>query len=228
MENENQSQPQEAGKKKGYKKWVIIAVVVIIFYAIGSSSVKQAKERADEQKNKGTVTQTEQKTESNSQPAVTEANADKKESQPSEPLSEEEQIKQLVTSQFKGKNNLDKDYIKGVEVVKQIDGGWGVFVEYNADDNFSANMRKKSIELDMSKIYTALYTSEKDIQTASVSAYFPLTDKYGNTSDGVVYKSILDKTEADKVNWETDSSYLGLQVLPGVWETAWIHSEFQQ
>jgi hypothetical protein len=133
-----------------------------------------------------------------------------------------------VTSQFKGKNNLDKDYIKGVEVVKQIDGGWGVFVEYNADDSLTTNMRKKSIELDMSKIYTALYTSGKDIQTASVSAYFPLTDKYGNNSDGVVYKSILDKTEADKVNWETDSSYLGLQVLPGVWETTWIHSEFQQ
>lgn len=58
MENEKQSQSQEAGKKKGYKKWVIIAVVVLIFYAIGSSSLKKAKEQANEQKNKGVVEQT--------------------------------------------------------------------------------------------------------------------------------------------------------------------------
>jgi hypothetical protein len=58
MENENRSQPQEAGKKKGYKKWVIIAVAAIIFYAIGSSSLKKAKEQADKQKNKGAVEQT--------------------------------------------------------------------------------------------------------------------------------------------------------------------------
>jgi len=42
----------------------------------------------------------------------------------------------------------------------------------------------------MSEIYIALYTSDKDIRSASVAAYFPLVDQYGNESSGVVYKSI--------------------------------------
>jgi hypothetical protein len=111
--------------------------------------------------------------------------------------------------------------------VEQIDGGWGVFVEYNADDALSASSTKKSIYLDMSKIYTALYTSKKDIRTASVSAYFPVTDKYGNNSDALVYKTMLEEAEADKVNWDIDSSYLGLEILPKVWEITWALPELR-
>jgi hypothetical protein len=146
---------------------------------------------------------------------------------PTQPLSEEDQIKQLVASQFKGKNNNGKDYIIKIKVVEQIDGGWGVFVEYNADDALSASSTKKSIYLDMSKIYTALYTSKKDIRTASVSAYFPVTDKYGNNSDALVYKTMLEEAEADKVNWDIDSSYLGLEILPKVWEITWALPELR-
>ena len=144
------------------------------------------------------------------------------------PLSEEEQIKQLVSSKFKGLNNLKKEYIRSIKVAEQIDGGWGVFVEYNADDVMSADSTKKSIYLDMSKMYTALYTSKKDVRTVSVAAYFPGTDKHGNTSDSLVYKTMLEKTEADKVNWGTDSSYLGLEILPKVWEIVSATQDFRK
>lgn len=71
----------------------------------------------------------------------------------------------------------------------------------------------------MADVYIALYTSNLDVRTASVAAYLPLTDTYGNTSDGMVYKTMLDKTVAGKVNWSADKSMLEWQVLPGVWTT---------
>jgi len=142
---------------------------------------------------------------------------------PVQPPSEKVQIKQIVANTLKGNNNMNKPYVRKIMVVKQIDGGWGVFTEYNAGDNLTSNLRIMGIKSKMSKIYAALYTSGKDIRTASVAAWFPLQDKYGNQSDGGVYKSILDKTEADKVNWQADKASLELDILPGVWTTTFIH-----
>lgn len=149
-------------------------------------------------------------------------------SAPVRSLSEEDQIRQLTSKQLEGLNNNGKAYARKIEVVKQIDGGWGVFTEYNADDNFNANLRKEGIERKMSDIYIALYVSGKDIRTASVTAYYPTVDKYGNTSDSVAYKTMLEKTEADKVNWSADKYQLETDILPKVWKTTLINSEFQK
>lgn len=142
-------------------------------------------------------------------------------------LSEQDQVKALVTDQLKGTNNMKRDNLKKVEVSEGEDGGWNVTVEFNANDNLSTNLRKKGIEKKMSEIYTALYQSGKDIKTASITAYFPLADKYGNESDGLVYKSTLDKAVADKVNWKADRSTLQLSILPQVWTTVMLHPEFR-
>lgn len=142
-------------------------------------------------------------------------------------LSEQDQVKVLVTEQLKGTNNMKRDNLKKVEVSEGEGGGWNVTVEFNANDNLSTNLRKKGIEKKMSEIYTALYQSGKDIRTASVTAYFPLADQYGNESDGAVYKSTLDKAEADKVNWQADRSTLQLSILPQVWTTVMLHPEFR-
>jgi|GEM_PF-5703573 len=146
---------------------------------------------------------------------------------PSKPISEENQIKQLVSKQLEGKNDTRKDYIRKIEVVEQIDGGWGVFTEYNADDKGDVKLRKEGIEIKMSDIYKAIYTSGKDIRTASVTAYYPTVDKYGKESDSVVYKTMLEKGEADKVNWNADKYYLETEILPRVWETILINIEFR-
>lgn len=147
--------------------------------------------------------------------------------EPAKALSEEEQIQKIVSDQLTGVNNMDKAYMKRIDVVEQVNGGWGVFVEYNADDNFTINLRKGSIELKMSEIYLALYRSNKDIRSVSIAAYFPLVDKYGNQSENVTYKSILDKAEADKVNWNADEATLKVSILPNVWTTSILHPEFR-
>lgn len=146
---------------------------------------------------------------------------------PVQPLSQEEQVRKLAEDQLQGTNNLKKPYVRKIDVVEQVNGGWGVFVEYNADDNLTTNLQKSGIEKKMSEIYIALYTSNQDIRSASVTAYFPLIDSFGNENDRVVYKSIFDKLVADKVNWSADSSTLKLSILPGIWTTSILHPEFQ-
>lgn len=142
-------------------------------------------------------------------------------------LSEEDQIKKIVSDQLKGQNNMKKDNLKSVEVSEVEGGGWNVTVEFNASDNLSTNLRKKGIEGDMSELYIALYKSGKDIKAVSISAYFPLQDQYGNVNDRVVYASTLDSEEASKVNWNADQSSLKLSILPGVWTTTMLHPEFK-
>lgn len=139
----------------------------------------------------------------------------------------EDQIRQVVEEVLEGDNNRDQPLLRGVEIVPQVDGGFGVFVEMNANDNLTSGFIKGGIEQDMTEVYQAVYHSGQDVRTASVAAYFPMIDQYGQESEDVIYKSILDKSEADKVNWDADESLLAVDILPGVWQTTFLHPELQ-
>jgi hypothetical protein len=142
-------------------------------------------------------------------------------------LTPKEKVETVISDKLSGKNNLSKTKLIKVNVVNQIDGGLGAFIEFNADDNLTTNLRKMGIESDMSEIYQILYDGDLNVTAASISAYFPLADKYGNETSEVVYKSILDKTEADKINWSADSATLKLEIVPSIWTTSILHPEFQ-
>jgi hypothetical protein len=134
--------------------------------------------------------------------------------------SDQDIIKAAVNNELKGKNNNNKNKLRAVDVVPQINGGYGVFIDYNADDNLSQSFIKKGIYIEMTKLYKILYTQTgKDVEAASVSAWFPMQDRFGNTSDEIVYKTILDKGPASQVNWNADAATLELQIMPGVWDT---------
>lgn len=142
--------------------------------------------------------------------------------------SEQDQIKQIVSKLLSGKNDNGEDYVRNIDVIEQDGGGWGVMTEYNAGQVISMDSKKGDIETKMADIYTALYTSGKDIRTASVAAYLPSQDKYGNTGDKMVYKTMLFKAEADKVNWKADKDTLELVILPKVWTTTILDQAFQK
>lgn len=138
------------------------------------------------------------------------------------PLTPEQQLKQAAT------NAIGKDKIRNVDVEPQVDGGYGVFVEYNADDNLSTGMIKKGIEKAMSDVYIALYhDSGQDVRQASVAAYMPLEDQYGNTSDGVVYKSVLRKDVASQINYSQEKAVLELNIIPKLWTTTLLNASFR-
>lgn len=140
-------------------------------------------------------------------------------------VTSEDKIRSLVEKELEGKNNLKKEYKRKVEISEQ-GGGYTVAVDFNASDNLSSKMRKTGMEGKMSEIYISLFTSDENIASVEISAYFPLVDKYGNESEGLVYQSELTKEEAGKVNWQTDGPTPRLRVLPAIWETEFIHPAF--
>lgn len=117
------------------------------------------------------------------------------------------------------KTNTGKDKIKDVSVTKQVDGGYGVLVSFNADSSGTEDSMKKSIWIDMTKIYTASYKNNtSDVRSVALVAYTSMQDKYGKQSDDAVMKTYLDQPEAQKVNWDQPQSTLALQILPNVWK----------
>lgn len=228
-------------KKKWYENQLVIIALLVLFFPVGlllmwkyanwNKAVKWVitgvfalfviSSAFSSKDTKNTTATTE--------PAAQTQTTNNEPAKPTEPpvvLSEQDQIKKIVTDQVKGQNNMKKDRLKNLEVAEK-NSGWNITVQFNADDNLTTNLRKKGIESDMSELYISLFKSGKNIKTVSISAYFPLQDQYGNVNDRVVYASSLDSEEAGKVNWNADQSTLKLSILPGVWTTTMLHPEFR-
>ncbi|OQB05866.1 MAG: hypothetical protein BWY19_00750 [bacterium ADurb.Bin212] len=132
--------------------------------------------------------------------------------------SDEDIIKDTITAKYSGKNNRDQDKIRSIRVTSQVDGGYGVIVEFNADELLSQSSTRKDIIYTSSQMLKTIYKETgKEIKQAAIFAYYPMTDKYGNNSDEVVYKCTFDKETADKVNWGQDENQLFWQTLPNLW-----------
>lgn len=133
-------------------------------------------------------------------------------------------IEGTVKEVLKGKNNLGTQKYRSLNI-RELDQGLSVDIEFNADDNITHNYRRKGMERQMSQLIKALFTSEagKDIAEIATTAYFPLTDQYGNEKQTIVYTVVLDKSEADKINWDFDRASLELQIIPSVWEVIVLH-----
>lgn len=161
------------------------------------------------------------KSESESKEQPKKQNEQKKtESKPvAKPQSKEQIIEEKVKAIMKGKTNMDKDRLREVRITEQVDGGYGVLVFINADDNLSEDYIKKGIWGDMADTYKALFKEDIGVTRATLFAHFPMTDKYGKTSDTMVLKTSLEKEEAQKVNWDADEASLHLSILPNVWTT---------
>ncbi len=133
----------------------------------------------------------------------------------------EQKIEERIRTSLKQSTNTNKNKIIEIRINKAFDNDkeYGVFISINADDNLSEDFIKKGIWGDMTNIYIALYKEPIGIREATIVAHFPMTDKYGNSSDQMVMKTSLQVDEAKKVNWNSDKATLSLQVLPEVWTT---------
>ena len=91
-------------------------------------------------------------------------------------------------------------YEDKIEVIQSSNGEYSVDIKFNADNNLSKGMIKTGIQMKTSEILTALFAKRSDIKKATVSALFPLQDKYGNPFRGDVYVAEMEAEEARKVN----------------------------
>lgn len=140
----------------------------------------------------------------------------------SKPRAEEQQthqarIRSLMGSEF-------GDELRLVYVVSQAGEGWGVYVEFDASDSLTMGWIRSGIEGDMADAYDALFNSPYDVRQASMAAYSPTTDKYGNSSETVVYKTLLESGTARRVNWAESWAV----DWPRVWTTSMMHPELRQ
>lgn len=135
------------------------------------------------------------------------------------PKTPEQTIEDRIRASVAKRTNTNKDKIIEIQVNKAFDNDkeYIVLVSINGDDNLSDDWIKRSIKGDMADIFIALYKQPVGVREATVFAYFPMTDKYGNTSDKMVMKTSLDATEAKKINWNQDQIMLSSQTLPDVW-----------
>lgn len=135
------------------------------------------------------------------------------------PKTPEQTIEDRIRASVAKRTNTNKNKIIEMQINKAFDNNkeYIVLVSINGDDNLSDDWIKRSIRGDMAYIYIALYKQPVGVREAVVFAYFPMIDKYGNTSDKMVMKTSLDRTEAQKINWNQDKVTLSSQTLPDVW-----------
>lgn len=130
------------------------------------------------------------------------------------------QIEEIADNAAPGMTNeSNENHLRSVSVMEDPQGGWDVNVQLNSDDNLTENLTKTGVLSQISDEFIALYNGTSSISSVSVEAFMQLTDKYGNTKDGMVYSATLDKATASQVNWNNDKSLLELSILPGVWQT---------
>lgn len=174
---------------------LIMVIVLIIVLLVDNSDIKLTESNG---------TKTNDSSASNDKPSINKSDIDI--------------IKDTITAKYSGKNNRDVDTIRSVDVIDLKDGSYTVTIKYNADELLSQSSTRKDIIYTSSQMFKTIYKETgKEIKQAGIFAYYPMTDKYGNNSDDVVYKCTLDKETADKVNWGQDENQLFWQTLPNLW-----------
>lgn len=142
-----------------------------------------------------------------------------------EAQTEEEKIRKIVTDIFE--SNSPNDKIRQIDVLSQIDGGWGVFVEYEADNAGTRIDRKQRIDNLMANIYNALFSSSYDIQQATVNAYMLVPIGHKNEIISV-YKTIFKKefTERTTFNDTEPNSEERADKIKYLWSVSIYNEEY--
>lgn len=105
--------------------------------------------------------------------------------------------------------NRASTYVKDVQASPHLDGGYDVRVDVNEDPTMNGRIYRS---FNLASIYIAVYrVKSTSIQNVSVLAHFPPhQDQYGNMVETPIMTTSLDKTTADKFNWNLDDNQLNL------------------
>jgi hypothetical protein len=95
-----------------------------------------------------------------------------------------------------------------------------VNVDFNMDQNLTRDWTRDGLKMQMSALYIAIFhESVPAVKSASLRAWGPVTDRYGNNSYAMLTGTTLEATETSKINWKADRATLELEIIPGLWKT---------
>lgn len=95
-----------------------------------------------------------------------------------------------------------------------------VNIKVYAQDGLSNKGIKEGVWMDISKVLRQL--KDKGYGTVSFDIQYPLTDKYGNKSDGTVMSVSFNQDTLQKINWNN----FDYKNIPNVATTYWQHQGF--
>ncbi len=207
-------------RRRPVRVWAIIAggsvVVALIFGGLASAIYGPTEDQAGvNQAQEPTAAEAPEPPAQEQEEAAAEPEA---EPVPEAPPSPEEEARDLMQEHF-------GEQLREASVVEQANGGYGVFVEFDGADNFTTEMIKRGMEIDMREAYELLYTeANADVRTATMAAYFPMIDQMGDESEDVVYKTELDRQTAEQINWENAV----VLEWDNIWDVQLFHPEFRE
>jgi hypothetical protein len=117
-----------------------------------------------------------------------------------------------------GREGIAGDKVRSIGIVPQIQAGYGVFVQFEASQNLTNGLTNAGVKFDTEGAYKSIYASPvaQQVRTASMTAWLPLADQFGNTSDQPVFKTILDGRTGRRITWD---AVHGLDFAP-LWQVA--------
>ncbi|AYO30644.1 hypothetical protein D2962_08405 [Biomaibacter acetigenes] len=92
-----------------------------------------------------------------------------------------------------------------------------VEIHFRGSDNLTTKYIRLGMLKDSAEVFQKIFTSNIPIEEAVTFVYFPLKDKYGNTSEEVVMKVYLKGETAKKINWDGVDKLHFDQVADDIW-----------
>ena len=136
-------------------------------------------------------------------------------------------LRYVVANELRGENNLGLARVRSIDVTPTDGVGYDVKVEYNIDNAGTKDLFRMLSKMEMGNIYRAIYTSGRDVASASITAYFPVSDPAGEEPPVPIFSTTLDKKTADEADWNADRAELEVDLLPGLWTETYVHPDYK-
>lgn len=136
-------------------------------------------------------------------------------------------IRYAVANELRGENNIGRPRVRSIDVTPAKGVGYDVKVEYNIDNAGTKDLFRMLSRMEMGNLYRAIYTSGRDVASASITAYFPVADPAGDDPPVPVFSTTLDKKAADKADWNADRAELEIEILPELWTETYVHPDYK-
>ncbi len=185
------------------KMWAASLLVVFgVLTGCGEETTEETKD-VEAEETSATTKETSKETSETQEEDVNNEEKDTEKKEPPKTL--KQRLTDSINKSVGKSTNFGTDRIKEIEINDHAgtekEDDVIVLARLRADNNFSSNSIRTGILYDTNEVLQTIFENE-EVSEVVVFWNFPLTDEYGNESDGVVAKIGMTKEIADKINWK--------------------------